>query len=270
MRIPFFISRFALAAALLFSAAPFSAESRAELIEDIVSRGKLRVGLSSFKPWAMRDKRGEFVGFEPEVARALAEDMGVELELAPTKWDGIIPALLAGKFDIIISGMFVTPARNLKVAFTLPYERSGLEMTASRELAGDFRQLSDFNRDDVVFALRRGAQPVAFVRENLPKAQIRQFDEDISALQEVINGRAHAFINAAPQPTFAALDHPEKLFLPVDGLLSTALQGMAIRRGEHDAMNFFNNWIRVRTETGWLQTRHDYWFKTRDWAELVE
>ena len=269
MKFPLFISRPVLAAAL-FLAAPFFAESRAGLVEDIADRGRLRVGLSSFKPWAMRDKRGEFVGFEPDVARALAEDLGVELELAPTKWDGIIPSLLSGKFDIIISGMFVTPARNLKVAFTLPYERSGLELAASRALAGDFRRLSDFNRGDVVFALRRGAQPVAFVRENLPQAEIRQFDEDISALQEVINGRAHAFINAAPQPTFAALDHPEKLFLPLDGLLSSALQGMAIRRGEHDAMNFLNNWIRVRTESGWLQARHDYWFKTREWRELVE
>ena len=44
----------------------------------------------------------------------------------------------------------------------------------------------------------------------------------------------------------------------------------AIRRGEHDAMNFLNNWIRVRTESGWLQARHDYWFKTREWRELVE
>ena len=261
----------ALAAALLLCAAQIAAETRAAgLIEEIVDRGKLRVGMSSFKPWAMRDKRGEFIGFEPDVARALAEDMGVELELAPTKWDGIVPALLAGKFDIIISGMFVTPARNLKMAFTLPYERSGLELAASRALAADFEKLEDFNREDVVFALRRGAQPVAFVRENLPRAQIRQFDEDISALQEVINGRAHAFINAAPQPTFAALDNPEKLFLPLDGRISSALQGMAIRPGEHDAMNFLNNWIRVREESGWLQTRHDYWFKTREWAKLAE
>ena len=181
-----------------------------------------------------------------------------------------MPALLAGKFDIIISGMFVTPARNLKMAFTLPYERSGLELAASRELAAGFSQLDDFNREEVVFALRRGAQPVQFVRENLPRAQIRQFDDDVSAQQEVINGRAHAFINAAPQPAFAALDHPNKLFLPVKERLTTALQGMAIRPGQHDAMNFLNNWIRVREESGWLQARHDYWFKTREWANLVE
>ena len=156
------------------------------------------------------------------------------------------------------------------MAFTLPYERSGLELAANRELAADFKRLEDFNHEDVIFALRRGAQPVAFVRERLPRAQIRQFDEDISAQQEVINGRAHAFINAAPQPTFTALDNPDTLFLPIDGLLSTALQGMAIRPGEHDAMNFLNNWIRIREESGWLQSRHDYWFKTREWAPLVE
>ena len=92
-----------------------------DLIADIQKRGTLKVGMSTFVPWAMRDKKGDLIGFEIDVATKLAKDMGVEVEFVPTAWSGIIPALLAKKFDVIIGGMSITPQRNLTVNFTAPY-----------------------------------------------------------------------------------------------------------------------------------------------------
>ena len=94
-------------------------------MEQVLQRGVLRVGMSTFVPWAMKDKTGELIGFEIDVARRLAEDMGVKVEFVPTKWSGIIPALLTGKFDVIIGGMGILPSRNLKVNFTNPYDYYG-------------------------------------------------------------------------------------------------------------------------------------------------
>ena len=71
------------------------------VIETIKKRGVIKIGLDLFVPWSMRDKNGDLIGFEPDVGRKLAEDMGVEVEFVPTKWAGIIPALVAGKFDVI-------------------------------------------------------------------------------------------------------------------------------------------------------------------------
>ena len=102
---------------------------------------------------------GIFIGFEVDVSQAVADDMGVELEIVPVAWDGIIPALLAKKFDVIIGGMSITPERNLKVNFTHAYDESGLDMVANRKLAAKMKTLEDFNDDDVVFALRRGTSP---------------------------------------------------------------------------------------------------------------
>ena len=65
-----------------------------DLIADIQKRGTLKVGMSTFVPWAMRDKKGDLIGFEIDVATKLAKDMGVEVEFVPTAWSGIIPALL--------------------------------------------------------------------------------------------------------------------------------------------------------------------------------
>src|SRR5690606_22936649 len=86
-------------------------------LEEIKKRGTIRVGFSTFVPWAMRNTKGEFIGFEIDVARKLAEDNEWQLELVPTAWDGIIPALIAGKFDVIIGGMSVTPKRAQTVNF---------------------------------------------------------------------------------------------------------------------------------------------------------
>ncbi len=239
------------------------------VLETIKKRGAVKVGMSTFIPWAMRDKNGQLIGYEIDVATQLAEDMNVKAEFVPTAWDGIIPALLAGKFDLIIGGMSITPERNLTVNFTAPYANSGTHLVAHRELAAGFKTLEDFNRPEVVLTARRGATPATAARRLMPKATLRQFDEDALALQEVLNGKAHAFITSTPTPAFEALKHPDKLFLPIAEPFVQGAEGFALRKGDPDALNFFNNWILLRQQDGWLKERHDYWFKTRDWAGQV-
>ncbi|PIE83047.1 MAG: amino acid ABC transporter substrate-binding protein [Candidatus Contendobacter odensis] len=239
------------------------------VLETIKKRGSIKVGMSTFIPWAMRNKKGELIGYEIDVAKQLAKDMGVNVQFIPTAWDGIIPALLAGKFDIIIGGMSITPERNLTVNFTTPYARSGTQMVAHKKLAAGFSSLDDFNKPDVVLSVRRGTTPAISARKLMPKATLRQFDEDALALQEVLNGKAHAFVTSIPTPAFEALRHPDTLFLPIAEPFVQNAEGFAVRKGDPDALNFFNNWILLRQQDGWLKARHNYWFKTRDWADQV-
>ncbi len=116
-------------------------EVQTSLIDEIQKRGTLKVGMSTFVPWAMKDKEGKLIGFEIDVARRLAEDMGVEIEFVPTKWSGIIPALLTGKFDVIIGGMGIRAERNLKVNFSIPYDYTGMSIVADRKSAGGFTKI---------------------------------------------------------------------------------------------------------------------------------
>ena len=134
------MKHFLLAALLAVSANGLTTTiASADVLEDIQKRGSLKVGMSTFVPWAMRDKDGNLIGFEIDVATKVAEDMGVKVEFVPTAWSGIIPSLIAKKFDIIIGGMSITPQRNLTVNFTVPYAHSGQQMAASMQLAGDFK-----------------------------------------------------------------------------------------------------------------------------------
>ena len=149
-------------------------------------------------------------GFEIDVARRLAEDMGVKVEFVPTKWAGIIPALLTGKFDVIIGGMGIRPKRALKVNFTIPYDYSGMSMVASKKLAEGFDSLDDFNRPDVQLACKLGTTAVMAAKKSMPKAQLRLFDDEAQAYQELRNGNVHAVVGSAPRPATKRSSTPRR------------------------------------------------------------
>ncbi|MGB5445505.1 MAG: transporter substrate-binding domain-containing protein [Psychromonas sp.] len=246
---------------------PVSAST--ENLDEINARGTLRVGMSTFVPWAMRDKQGELIGFEIDVAKRLAADSGWKVEFVPTAWDGIIPALLGKKFDVIIGGMSITEERAKSVLFTAPYSHSGVQVAANKELAKGFSKFSDFDSRQVNIAARRGAFTVQIARETFPKAKILQFDDDAQAFQEVLNGNAHAVIASSPKPEQEVIKHQEVLFLPFTERLSKGNEAFAVRLGEEDKKAFFDKWIEARTADGWLSERYEYWFATLDWQSQV-
>ncbi len=266
----------ALVSAILLLTAPSGAgQLQQQLIQEstlekVQKRGVLRVGMDTFVPWAMPDKNGELIGFEIDVATRLAKDMGVKVEFVPTKWSGIIPALLTGKFDVIIGGMGIVPARNLKVNFTQPYDHSGMSMVASKKMAAGFDSIADFNRPEVVLAVKLGATSVMAAKKYMPQATLRQFDGEAQIYQEVINGRAHAAVASAPTPAFQAIENADKLFLPLEETFTKEPIGFAVRKGDFDTLNFFNNWIQYVGAEGWLAERKHYWFETREWKTRIE
>lgn len=249
---------------------PQVVEAKVSLLDTISRRGVLKVGLSTFVPWAMNDKNGELIGFEVDVARRLASDMGVDIELIPTKWSGIIPALLTGKFDVIIGGMGIRPDRNFKVNFSIPYEYSGLAIVANKEKAAGFSSIEDFNKEGVIIAVRLGSTGADVVEKMLPLATIRLFDNESQLIQELLVGRAHAVVASAPMPAYQSIKYSDKLFLPMEGTFTKEPIGFALKKGDYDLVNYFNSWITVVEAEGWLKERMDYWFGTQDWQNLVQ
>jgi polar amino acid transport system substrate-binding protein len=86
----------------------------------------------------------------------------------------------------------------------------------------------------------------------------------------VLNGKAHACVSSAPGPEFWVNKHPEELFLPLKGETFTKEPlGFALRKGDFDTLNYFNNWIQYYWDTGWLKDKHYYWFVGDDWRDLL-
>ncbi len=240
------------------------------VLETIKKRGKLRAGVSSFVPWVMRAKDGSLIGFEIDVAKKIAKDMDVEIEFVPTPFSGIIPALIAGEFDIIMTGISLVPKRNLTINFSNPYNWGGIGMAANRKLTDGWKP-EDFNKPSVTFTVRRGSNDSIFsVKKIAPKAKIRQFDDDAQAIQDVLNGTAHAFVTAEPKPTNYARDYADRVWQPLgkEKLLRWP-SAFAVRKGDPDILNWLNNWITLSTERGFIEERHDYWFRNVAWKDLV-
>ena len=247
------------------------AQAKDSLVDEIMKRGVMKVGVDVFVPWVFKDKAGNLVGFEIDVASRLAKEMGVKVEFVETKWSGIIPALLTSKFDVIIGGMSSTTERSLKVNFSDPYDYSGMSLCANKKMAPGWTKLEDFNKPNVILTVRTGATPVAAAKKFMPKAQLRQFDDEAQAYQEVVNGRAHACVSSQPGPEGWVNKHPDVLYLPLGGQTFTKEPiCFAVRKGDPDALAFFNGWITRMQWDGWLEERHQYWFTGNEWEKLTQ
>lgn len=239
------------------------------VIESIKKRGTLRIGVDLFAPWAMRSKSGELIGFEIEVAKKLAEDMGVKGEWVPTAWDGIIPALLEGKFDVIISGMSVTPQRHLRLNFTDGYASTGTLLVANKRNVPGLSSPAEFNNPDITIGAKRGTNFVDSARKHTPKAKLRQYDDETVALQDLMNGMIDGYFSATPTPERSVARSGGRLYLPFSKLDGT-IEAIGVRKGDPDALTYFNNWIKLRQLDGWLEATHKYWFEGEEWTSQVQ
>ncbi len=230
-------------------------------------RGAIKVGMSLFNPWAMQDINGEWIGFEIDVAQKLADDSGLVLELVPTAWEGIIPALLVDKFDIIIGGMSVTPERAEQVTFSAPYEYSKTVLLLNQKVS--VSSIEELNHKQYRFVGRAGSTPFALAQQLFPEAQAKSFKDDGLAMQDLINGQADAFVSTAIEAAWAVADYPKILYVPEWGWeLKKEDVAFALPKNVEAAwLDYINQWIQQNWDNGFLAEKSRYWFESLDWTE---
>lgn len=255
---------------VLLCALLLSSTGQADVLDEIIDRGSIRIGVSLFAPWAMKGKSGEPVGFEIEVGRKLAREMGVTPDFRVLPWSDVTAALNKGDIDVILSGMAITPRRALQVNFSIPYARSGASLATNTAMTRDIKDLRDLNKPGIVVtavAKTLGSDVAEMVFD---KADVRLLATNAEAEQLLLDGKAHAYVASTIETTFLALDHPERVDLPLSKPLLASVAGMAVRKGEQELLNFLNAWIAARTADGWLSATHKYWFKSLKWRKLVQ
>ena len=243
----------------------YSWNIQADVLEEVLKQGTVRIGVSLFAPWTMRDQNNDLRGFEIDVAKKLADDMGVTPEYKVYQWEDIIPALEKREIDVIIAGMAITPARALRVTFTRPYADSGIALATNIEKTKDVKKLEELNQESIVVAVVAETVSVKFAKKLFDKAQVKAFKTSKEAKQAVVDGTAHAYVASMPQPRFVALEHPEQVDVPLAEPLLSYKAGMAINKGEPEWLNFLNAWITAREADHWLSASHKYWFDSLQW-----
>ncbi len=240
-------------------------------IESILKRGELRCGIDAgYMPFEMTDKNGKFVGFEIDIARELAKAMGVKYVPVNMAFDGIIPALLTDKIDIITAGMTVTQERNLKVNFVEPFIVIGQTAMVNSKHAGKVKSYRDLNSPEFTITSKLGTTGEMATKRYLPKATYKSFETETDAALEVLNGKADAMVYDLPFTSiFTAEQGGEKLFLLKKPFTFEPL-AWGIRKGDPDFINFLNNFMHQLKNDGRYEKLYHKWFESTEWRKNIQ
>lgn len=240
-------------------------------LEQILRNGELRVGFEAgYMPFEMTDKRGNFVGFDMDMAKEMAKAMKVKFTPVNTAWDGIIPALMTDKFDIIMSGMTITQERNLKVNFADPYIIVGQTILIEKKYGDTVKSYKDLNDPKYIVTSKLGTTGEQAVKRMIPKATYKSFETETEAALEVVNGKAAAFVYDLPyNVVFMAQQGKDKLIF-LDEPFTYEPLAWAINRGDPDFLNWLNNFLRQIKNDGRYDQIYDKWIKSTDWIKDVQ
>ncbi len=240
---------------------------RSGTLQSILQTGTLRVGVSLFTPWTLKTRDGELAGFEIDIAKQLAKDLGVKRVFHVLDWEKMIPALLNRNIDIIVAGIVITPQRALQVNFSEPYDSSGIGLVTNIALTKTFQGPEDLNRREVIIASVTGTISADLARRVFPNATLKTFASSEETIQAVTTGKVNAYVEHEPITTFLALDHPNLVDEPLSKPLLETKAGFAVNKGDPDFINFLNAWITAHEADTWLASVHKYWFEGLEWRK---
>jgi polar amino acid transport system substrate-binding protein len=238
----------------------------ADVLDDILDKRTLRVGVAEFVPWTIKTKSGEMIGFEIDVARKIASDMGVKPLLTVYDFEKLIPALQQGEIDIIAGGMAITPRRALQVNFSQPLANSGISIATNTEKTKNVSSLKHLNDERMVITVVADTLAHSVARTFFAQANIKTYPNSKLAENEILENRAHAYVASVPEINFLALMNRRKVDVPISEPIMASSEGLAVKKGEQELLNFLNAWVVARQTDKWLATTHDYWFETIDWV----
>jgi polar amino acid transport system substrate-binding protein len=240
------------------------------VLDGIVQKGELVVGTAaSMPPLNMTTKKGEIIGFEIDLARMMASAMGVKLRVAPMEFSKLLPALENGKVDMVLSGMTITPARNLKVAFVGPYFISGKAFLTKIETIAKAKEATEVNSPNVRLTALRGSTSQYFVEQVLPKVQLVPAKDYDEAVKLVIQGKVNAMIADYPICVISVYRYPNAGLLSVITPLTYEPLGIAVPSYDPHLVNWLENFLNSLEATGGMDELKARWFGDASWLSRL-
>lgn len=259
-------STFALVGALLACAAMAAGPVRARTLDEIRASGELRVGdEASYVPFAFR-KDGGFVGYDIDVANDLCQALQVKCVVVDTVWAGIIPALLADKFDVILGQMDYSPERMAKVGFSIPYTEASQAMLVRAADKDKIKSLDDLSGKVLAVKLGSpGAQMKSKIEAKIKAdkgegpADIKTFDDHPAAYLALAEGRVDGVLNSLTTLAVLNKEQPGK-FAVVPQVGSDNWAGIATLPGNTSLLDFLNKELLAMKADGTLAKLQEKWF----------
>jgi polar amino acid transport system substrate-binding protein len=240
--------------------------SPSPVLSQIQARGELVVGTAAdMPPLNMTTKDGKIIGLEPDLARYMAEAMGVKLTVKPIAFPNLLSAMEAGQVDMILSGMTITGQRNMKVAFVGPYISSGKSFLTKSQTLAAATDATQVNSPDTTLVALRNSTSQQFVETLLPKARLTLVDTYDEGVKMVIEDKVKAMVADYPICVISVFRYPDKGLASLITPLTYEPIGVALPASDPLLVNWVQNFLTTAETTGTLERLKAKWFKDASW-----
>lgn len=227
-------------------------------LDKVVDNEVLKVAiLPDNPPWSVVDKNNEFKGYDVDIAKRLAESLGVELEIVTAEGANRLPLVESGKVDVVISSFTITDDRAKSIHFTEPYASAG--SLPLFKVNNPIESLDDLAGKKV--AVARGSTNDAILSEYFPAAEAVRFDSIADAFQALKTDKVDVLLEESPLVYEFSKNNNDMKALDIEPF-KPGLIGMAVKKGDFDWLNYLNSFIRNLHSSGDNAEMYYEWFGT--------
>ena len=248
-----------LALGLAATLSAWAPSASAQTVAEIKKKGEITIGmLVDFPPYGTMNASNQPDGYDADVARLLAKDLGVKLNLMPVTGPNRIPFLLTNKVDLLVASLAITPERAKQVQFSKPYAAASIVLYGDKKAS--IKTAADLKGKRVGVA-RASTQDVALTAAAPEGTEIRRFDDDASAMQALMSGQVDAIgcstTVAAQIDKRAPANAFENKFL-----LRQQVMGIVMRPGQAELQKSIDAFVDHNTANGELNKLYRKWLET--------
>lgn len=227
--------------------------------------GKIRIGVeANYPPFSQMGTDGKFSGFDIDIANAICAEIKAECTLVAQEWDGMMPALNAKKFDMIVASMSITEERKKAADFSNSYYDIPSAWVAK---TGTFPEVNPTTLKGKKIIVTRNTPRAAYVLANYKDSEILQVAKEAEVTMELAAGRGDIGFGSSLAATAAFLKSPEgktysKVGAPISlgGAKDGGGVGIAMRKGEESLKTKVNAGLKQITANGVYKTINDKYF----------
>ena len=236
------------------------------VMDRILKKGELTVGTSANQPPLIaKTKAGKIIGFDADLAQAMARNMGVRMKLVVMPFSNLLAALEAGKVDMVLSGMTMTAKRNTKVAFVGPYFASGKGILTKKKNVAQLQDAEGLNRASYKVAALQGSTSEAFVKQSAPLAKLVPTKSYDDAINQLLQDKVDAMVADFPACAVWAFRYSEQGLVAGGNRLTFEPLGIALPE-DTLLINWVQNFMIILKGTGALERLTKKWFEKAAWV----
>ena len=241
-----------------------------QVINRIVASGELVLGTpGDFPPFSVTSDQGDLIGFDISLARELAKSMNVNLRIVRVPFHQLIPTLKGGSVDIIMSGMSITPRRNMEIAFVGPYGNSGQTFLGRNEIVETLIEPLDLNREGLKIAVLKDTTAEMTVRAVLPKTDIVLTTSLDQALIKLLEREVDGIISDYPFCKVSEYRYKDQGLSVYEKIFSYEQLGIGVLADDPLFVNLLDNYLNLLVGSGALKGMQEFWFKSSDWIDAL-